>query len=104
MDCLVLLHGFEHPADERTPQPSPGLVCPEDLRSPNFESGIQWWERGLEYGAISTNYSTLASAASGKTGSVHRGEGGLVEGPKVLDWNVPATPGNGMGRYLVTCR
>lgn len=42
-------------------------------------------ERGLEYGAISTNYSTFASAASGKTGSVHRGEGGLLgEGPKVF--------------------
>lgn len=28
INCLVLLHGFEHPADERTPQPSPSLSVP----------------------------------------------------------------------------
>ncbi|EGZ77723.1 hypothetical protein NEUTE2DRAFT_134832 [Neurospora tetrasperma FGSC 2509] len=78
------------------------LVCPKGLKCPDFGSGIQWWERGREYGAVSTNYSTFASATSRETGSVHRGEGGLDEGSKVFEWNVPATPGNGMGRYYQT--
>ncbi|KAK3487285.1 hypothetical protein B0T13DRAFT_491572 [Neurospora crassa] len=80
------------------------LVCPKGLKCPDFGSGIQWWERGREYGAVPTNYSTLASATSRESGSVHRGEGGLDEGSKVFEWNVPATPGNGMGRYLTKCR